>query len=131
MAGLPTGFGGTTIDGITGRGVSTTYLALVTADPGDSPTLASLAEDTTAGYARIPVTWSVPAGDPVVSSNTALLTFGPYTVGQTTPITHICLVTAASGTSGTVRYIWQLDESVIATITQTLQIAPGALTLGT
>lgn len=129
MSGLPTVFGGSVLDFVTGRGVSTVYLALLTADPGDSPTVASLAEDTTSGYSRQAPTFAVPSGDPASTINTNLVTFGPYTANQASPVTHIALVEHASGTSGVVRYVWELDASVQALSTQTLLIPIGSLVL--
>lgn len=127
--GLPTVYGGTILDTVTGRGSSTKYLALLTADPGDSPTVASLAEDTTSGYGRQAPTFSVPSGDPATTANTNLITFGPYAANQASPIVAIALLDNISGTGGVVRYVWLLDASVIATSTQTLLLPIGSLVL--
>lgn len=135
MAGIPDTFADNVLDFITGRAVSpsaarNSYLALVTADPGAGATIASLAEVTTAGYARQQIIWAVPAGSPMLTSNTALVTFGPFTADMLLGVTHAVLVSALSGTTGDVMYVWQLDAAVQALNTQTLQLAPASLLLG-
>lgn len=122
MSGFPTAYAQEVIDYITGRAVATTaagttYLAACTADPGVGATLATLNEDTTAGYARQPITWSAPAipADPAdgtapIATNAANITFGPYTAAMANSITNIALVTAASGTTGKVKWVWDVAE---------------------
>jgi hypothetical protein len=90
------------LDAATGRVTQTartTYLALLTAAPTDASTLATMAEVTTAGYARQAITWSAPAGDPAETHNTNVLDFGPFTADPPN-VTHYAVVSAASGTTG-------------------------------
>jgi len=77
------------------RAGATQYLALFTADPGETASLA--AEATYTGYARIALTkataWTG-GGNPF--TNAALIQFGQCTVG-TNAITHFAVVDTASG----------------------------------
>jgi hypothetical protein len=77
------------------RAGATQYLALFTADPGETASLA--AEATYTGYARIALTkassWT---GTSSPYSNTNLLQFGQCTAG-TNAITHFAVVDTASG----------------------------------
>lgn len=130
MSGEASSFGaGAALDAMTGRATQTartTYLALLTAAPTDATTNATMAEVTTAGYARQAVTWAAPSGDPRVTSNTALLTFGPFTADPPN-ITHAALVSSASGTSGDFIYWWTLDNARDAANGDSLTVAVGAL----
>lgn len=122
---------GIALDAMSGRATQsarTTYLALLTAAPTDASTIASLAELTTAGYARQAVTWSAPTGDPRVTSNTATITFGPLTADPPN-VTHAALVSAASGTTGDLIYFWTLDAAKDAAINESMQAAAGAFTM--
>ena len=112
-------------------GSRTTYLALVTADPGLSPvTPADLAEVTTAGYARQSVTWSAPAvGATPSTSNSAAVNFGPFTAAMAAAATHVALVSTASGTTGEVMYTWKIPQALAAGISETIQIPINALTM--
>lgn len=105
---------------------ATTYLALCTADPGVGATVASLAELATPGYARQTVAWTAPAGQPASASNSALMTFGPFTSDPPT-VTHAALVDVGSGTAGLVRHIWTLDQAKDAALGESLQVAIGQL----
>lgn len=82
------------------------YLALLTATPGETTTMASMSElfaPPSNGYARQQISagdWSTPvldAGD--YQSEAAEKTFGPATATWSN-FTHIALVTAAIGTGG-------------------------------
>lgn len=106
----------------------TMYLALLTADPGDNPTLASLAEITTGGYARQAVAWTAPTGDPSSISNSAQLVFGPFS-GDPPNVTYCALVSAASGTSGECTMKWALDVAKDAATGESITFAVGALTM--
>src|ERR1700722_5061400 len=89
-------------------GAAGLYIALCTADPatsgpgsGPSVNISDLVEDTTSGYTRQAVTFSVAStAYPAVSSNANNLTFGPYSAGQTIAVQWAALVNAASGTAG-------------------------------
>jgi len=132
MAGEASTFGaGRALDAISGRATATArtmYLALLSAAPTDATTLATMTEITTAGYSRQAVTFSAPSGDPQVSSNTAALTFGPFSADPPN-VTHAALVSAASGTTGDLVYFWTLDNARDAANGDSLTVAIGALVM--
>ena len=77
------------------RAGATQYLALFTADPGESASLA--AEATYTGYARVALTKSSAwTGTSSPYTNAALIQFGACTLG-TNAITHFAVVDTASG----------------------------------
>lgn len=123
------------LDFVTGRALAytatrTTYLALLTAAPTDTSTLATMTEVTTSGYARQSVTWTAPtAADPTVTSNSAAITFGPVTVNMASAATHCALVSAASGTTGDFVMWWTLDFSKTAAANESIQFAIAALSM--
>lgn len=117
------------IDGITGRATvtaRTTYLALLTAAPSDTTTLATMAEVTTAGYARQAVTWNAPSGDPSTSSNGSVITFGPFTADPPN-VGWLALVSAATGTVGDFLYLWAADTPRDGAVGDTYRVAIGDL----
>ena len=119
------------LDAATGRATQssrTVYLALLTVAPTDSTTLSSMTELTTAGYARQACTWSAPAGDPSLSSNTATITFGPFSADPPS-VAYAALVSSSSGTSGDFIAYWTADVAQDATTGQSIQVSAGALTL--
>ena len=118
-------------------GTEPLYIALLTGDPslsgpsgGYSQNISDLIEDTTAGYARQAVTFGAATGYPAVVANTAALTFGPYTAAQASPVQWAAMVTAASGTTGLLKYMWALPAAQQVGISQSIQIPIGDLTLG-
>jgi hypothetical protein len=121
-------------DYLTGRAVAYTsarnsYLGLAVAIPDEPITLATLAEVTTAGYARVQTTWAAPAGSPIAIANSASVQFGPVTADMDTAALYAFMTEAASGTSGTVLYAWQLLEPVLAKMNKPIFVAAGALTI--
>jgi hypothetical protein len=77
------------------RAGATQYLALFTADPGETASLA--AEATYTGYARVALTKaSAWTGTASPYTNTNLIQFGACTAG-TSAITHFAVVDTASG----------------------------------
>lgn len=117
------------LDAITGRAATaarTMYLALLTAAPTDATTMATMAELTTAGYARQSVAWTAPSGDPATESNSAKITFGPMT-GDAPNVTHAALVSAATGTAGDLTFHWALDAPKDPAINESIEVAVGAL----
>ena len=119
------------LDAATGRATQTArtvYLALVTAAPTDSTTMGTMTELTTAGYARQACAWSAPSGDPSLSSNTATITFGPFTADPPS-VAYAVLVSASTGTTGDLIAYWTADVAQDAASGQSLQVAAGALTL--
>lgn len=127
MSGLVADTGATTgLDAITQRLTATQYLMLLTSDPTAQSTIASMSEFLTAGYARQPVAWTAPAratvADPMLSSNSALITFGPFTAATLLNATWAALVTVSTGTAGTVSFLWKLDVPAGANINETIQV---------
>lgn len=123
------------LDAVTGRSTvssATTYLALLTSAPGDTTSLASLSEYGATGYSRASVTWSSPSlngsGVPE-TSNSGTVSFGPFTASVTGTITHAALVSAASGTTGSVLAWWELDASRTPSTNDSLEITAGNLKL--
>lgn len=116
MAGEPSDVGsGYALDIITGRATNpftassrTTYIALLSAAPTDTSTLATMTEISTSGYARQSVTWSAPSA--AETHNTALITYGPFTADPPN-ITHAALVSSSSGTTGDFLYWWALTTA--------------------
>ena len=132
MPGEATSVGaGKALDAINGRATQTartTYVALLTVAATDANLISELTEVTTSGYARQSVTWSAPTGDPQVSSNTNAMTFGPFTADPPN-ITHLALVSSASGTSGDLLYRWQADTTRDGITNDSITIAVGALSM--
>lgn len=130
---LPDGAAGTSLDAVTKRGTASTYLALLTGPVDASVTMATLPEITTAGYARQPVVWTVPArpssGEPVTTSNTALVSWGPFSAAMLLDASWAALVSAATGTSGSVLYAWELPTPQNADINETIQIPVGKISI--
>jgi hypothetical protein len=118
------------LDAQTGRAQPATYsgeITLCTSAPTDF-TLGTEYDAT--GMARQAVTFSAPTdADPPVTSNTALITFGPFTAGTGTPITHAMLVTASAGTvdpATEYHYWWVLGTSKNPGVGDSATIAIGA-----
>lgn len=106
------------------------YLALLTADPTGSSTLAQLAECTDTGYSRIQVAFGpASAAYPSVASNASLLTFGPFTVNMSLPVQWLALVSVSSGTTGLLLNSWTIKTPQQVSATQTINIAASALTI--
>lgn len=122
------------LDYLSGRALAYTaarnaYLGLAVAVPDEPITLATIAEVTTAGYARVQVTWAVPSGSPSSIANTADLQIGPVTADMASAAAYAFLTDASSGTTGTVLYVWQLPETVLALANKPIFVAAGALTI--
>ena len=119
------------LDAATGRATQTArtvYLALLTVAPTDSTTLASMTEVTTSGYSRQACAMAAPSGDPATTSNTATITFGPFSADPPS-VAYAALVSAASGTSGDFIAYWTANAAQDATTGQSIQVAIGALTI--
>lgn len=122
---------GRMLDAVTGRATltaRTTYLVALTAAPTDATTLANMAEVTTAGYSRPAAAWTVPTGDPQVTSNTAQVSFGTFTADPP-QVGWVALVSAASGTTGDFLYWWVADLARDAASGDSLVVAAGALVM--
>jgi hypothetical protein len=119
------------LDAVTGRAAAaarTTYLALLSAAPSDTTTLATMTEVAVAGYARQTVVWTAPTDSAGAqrTQNNAVLTFGPFTADPPN-VTHCALVSAASGTTGDFLMFWTLDVAKDAATNESIQFAAGAL----
>ena len=117
---------GYALDIVTGRnagpGARTMYLALLSAAPTDTSTLATMTEISTSGYSRQTIAFSAPAGDPSSTNNTAQLTFGPFSADPPN-ITHCALVSASSGTTGDITAWWSLTAAKDPANGESLQFA--------
>ena len=107
-----------------------TYLLLLSEDPGDDAVMASLVEITDAGYARQLVSHVVPTLSPRGTTNSALFTYGPFTAGMASGAAYAALVEAATGTTGKVRYVWMLDTVLQAGVGESVQFPAASLALG-
>ena len=132
MAGEASSVGaGLALDAMTGRATvtaRTTYLALLTAAPSDSTTNGTMTELSATGYSRQAVTWDAPSGDPRVTSNSGVITFGPVSTDPSN-VTHAALVSSASGTTGDFIYYWTLDAARDGIAGDSFQVADGALVM--
>jgi len=135
MAGQPSTAGANImLDALTGRATQTArtmYLALLTAAPGDTTTMATMTELTTPGsngYSRQTCAWDAPTGDPASTDNTALITFGPFT-SDLTQVTHLALVSASTGTAGDLVAYWTADVPKDPANGDSITIAAGALVM--
>jgi hypothetical protein len=135
--GTATGFtrvgGGFALDIVTGRaagpGARTTYLALLTAAPSDSNTIAALTETTMTGYARQSMAFAAPTvATPPSTQNSGVLTFGPVT-GSMATVSDASLVSPSSGTVGDHLAMWHLTTARTPTSGDSLQAAAGAFTM--
>lgn len=105
------------------------YVALHTADPGDSGTQ-STSEATYTGYARVAVArttggWTCSGTSPSQAANAALIAFGACTAGANT-ITHVSIGVASSGATA-ILYSGALSASLSVSAGITPQFAIGAL----
>ena len=113
------------------------YVALLTASPftsggggGNAALISDLVEVTTAGYSRQLAAWTNAAATyPSPVSNSAVLTFGPMIAGMTLAAQWAALVSAATGTTGLLYYFWQLDTPQQVSVSQSIQIPIGGLSL--
>lgn len=122
---------GIALDAMSGRATQTartTYLALLTTLPTDATTLATMVEMTTAGYARLAVTWGAPTGDPATTSNTNTLNFGPFSADPPN-VPYGALVSSASGTTGDFIYLFTFGTARDGLIGDSYQVLAGALSM--
>ena len=123
------------LDAVTGRATQTArtmYLALLTAAPSDTTTLATMTEYAATGYSRQAYTPAAPADNAGAqrTSNTNTISFGPLTgANGGSTITHAALVSAASGTTGDLVAFWTLDASRTPAANDTVTVAASAITL--
>ncbi|MFK0015745.1 hypothetical protein [Streptomyces sp. NPDC091027] len=114
------------------------YLALCTSDPGNGASELS-SELTAVGYQRQAVRLSSPKNgsafvvDPAAPAQVSLagsVVFGPFTANSGSgAVTHMALVTAATGTDLAVLAVWPLDAPVTAAQGDSLLASAGTLTI--
>lgn len=119
-------------------GAATLYTALLTASPftsggggGYAQTITDLVEVSTTGYARQVTDFAnAVASYPAPVSNNAVLTFGPMSAAMALAAQWAALVTHAStGTAGLLLYFWQLDAPQQVSVSQSIQVPIGDLSL--
>lgn len=111
---------------------SNRYLALCTADPTGAVNISDLAECTDAGYSRQQAAFAVATNaSPSIASNSALITFGPFTYGMSLPVQWIAMVTPSSGTTGMLLNSWTLSTPQQVSATQTITLAANSLQITT
>lgn len=124
------------LDALTGRATvssRTTYLALLTAAPSDTTTMATMTELTTPGsngYSRQTITWTAPADSSGTrrTENEGVITFGPFS-SDLGNVTHIALVSASTGTAGDFLAFWTADAARDPANGDSISIADGAIYL--
>jgi hypothetical protein len=106
------------------------YLALLTAAPNDTTlTMAGVTEYGATGYARqIFGPTSATAAEPSVISNTGIITFGPFTAGTGSAVTHAAICDAVSGTTANIIATVALTSSRTPATGDSLQAAASAFT---
>ena len=134
MAGQPSNAGEKiALDALSGRATQTartTYLALLTAAPGDTTSMATMAElttPTTNGYDRKAVTWTDPTTTGSTTNNPAI-TFGPFS-SDLSNVTHCALVSTLTGTGGDFIFYWSLDAPKDPANGDSIEFAISALTM--
>ena len=108
------------------------YLALLTADPTGLTTIATLTEVSDPTYARQQVVFGAATNTaPSQSTNTAQITFGPFTNNMTLPAQWAALVSVVSGTSGLLLGTWTLNQPQQVLATQSINVAAGQIEITT
>jgi hypothetical protein len=126
--------GNRALDALTGRAAVTghntgKFLALCSTAPTDTALGTEILTAGSGGYARQAVTWSAPTGDPSSTSNSATITFGPFS-SDPANATHAMLMDAATGgTAANMVMHWQLDTARDAAIGDSISIASGSLVM--
>lgn len=119
-------------------GPATRYIALLTASPwtsgsdgGPAELVSDLQEDATAGYARQAVGFeAATAAYPSEAGSSNILTFGPYTASQPLAVQWAAMLThAATGDQGLLLYYWDLPQPQQVSVSQSIQVAAGGVTL--
>lgn len=106
------------------------YLALLTAAPTDTNlTMAAVTEYGATGYSRqVFGPGSATAAEPSVISNAGVITFGPFTAGTGSAVTHAAICDASSGTSANIIGTVALTSSRTPATGDSLQAAAAAFT---
>lgn len=106
------------------------WLALLTATPTDTNlTMAAVTEYAATGYARqVFGPGSATAAEPSVISNAGVITFGPFTAGTGSAVTHAAICDAVSGTTANIIGTVALTASRTPATGDSLQAAAAAFT---
>lgn len=76
-------------------------------------------------------TWTfIGQGYPAVISNTAALTWGPYSAAQALPVQWAALVTCTTGSLGLLKYMWALPGPQQVGVSQSISAGAGYFTIG-
>lgn len=112
---------------------STIYLGLALALPVDptTSTLALITEVTTAGYARklIPSFPAASAVAPIQIVQPTTFAFNALSADMTTPAYYAFITDASTGTTGKIRYIFELPEPQQGRSGEALQVPASALVI--
>lgn len=108
----------------------TVYLALLTAAPTDTNlTMAAVTEYSATGYSRQAfAVGSATAAEPSVISNSGTITFGPFTAGTGSAVTHAAICDASSGTTANIIGTVALTSSRTPATGDSLQAAAASFT---
>lgn len=97
-----------------------------------NPSLVNVNEISTDGYTRELVDWN----DAVVSdtgvvriTNDGDVEFGPFVVDMTSDARYAFLATVATGTAGSLRYVWELADPIRARAQKTVRVPDAALSI--
>lgn len=119
--------------GRTAVAAGTVYLGLAHSLPDDplTSTLANITEVTTAGYARVavPAFSAATTTPPVRTTTPTAFSFAAFTADMPYEANFAFLTDAASGTAGTLRYIFQLEVPVLGRTGEPLNIPASTLIL--
>ncbi len=132
MANMVDAYENEQLDGVTGvtqyTSPATTYLALFTADPTDTGSIAS--ELTSGGYERTTLSglFSAASGTDGSVSNTTAIVF-PVATEDWTTVTHAAIVKTDVETTADIMVVIELDVAITILDTQTFEFAIGALTI--
>lgn len=112
--------------------LSAYYLTLLTANPTGLTSISQLTEVADSTYARQQVTFGAATTTaPSTASNTALITFGPFTANMPLPAQWAALVSVSTGTSGLLLGTWSLNQPQQVLATQSINIAAGQIEITT
>lgn len=137
MAGfVPNVWRATLLDVNSGRATvnsSSLYLGLIISIPDDpyTATLDTIIEPTTAGYVRV----AIPTFDaattvaPIQSVVSSDFQFGALTEDMVDPVNYAFMTNALAGTSGQLRYIWELATPILGKAGQPIIIPANTLIL--
>ena len=119
------------LSGRTAIATATLYLGLaidLPEGPADS-TLAGMDEVTTAGYARkqVPAFDAASVVPPIQEAVGTAFAFNPLSADMVVPASYAFLTTAASGTAGDVRYIFELAEPLLGKSGEPINVPAGTL----